>query len=231
VADYLVTGTDTGVGKTVIAAALVLALREQGIRAVGFKPVETGVDPSAMADSRVLARASGETVSAADPLLQLAEPLAPAVAAERACHAVQVEDIEGRLGQLRREGFTTVVEGAGGVMVPLTWQRGSWGRFYTALDLGERGGLHTIVVARAGLGTLNHTCLTVAMLRSRNIPVTAIVLNGGQPQPSADLAESTNPEALARLLAGETIIYVPHHEEGTDPVAATIPYLRSLVTP
>ena len=83
--DLLVTGTDTGVGKTVIAAALVTALRARGVRAVGFKPMETGITAGEPSDSDVLAHASArQNPALARPLLQLPEPLAPAVAAERA---------------------------------------------------------------------------------------------------------------------------------------------------
>ena len=211
VRDLLITGTDTGVGKTVIAAALVTALRTRGVRAIGFKPAETGVEGNEDSDSEVLARASGERVALASPLLQLREPLAPAVAAERAGVVLNPEDIESRLEQLRGEGYTVVVEGAGGVMVPLAWD-------YTALDLAERCDLDAIVVARAGLGTLNHVALTVLMLQSRHIAVRGIVLNGRGTSP--DLAEATNPASLARLLPGLRIVEVPH-QNAARVVAAT----------
>src|SRR5687768_8251993 len=84
VRDLLVTGTDTGVGKTMIAAALVTALRARGVRVIGFKPAETGISSEEPSDSDVLAAASGEQNALAHPLLRLQEPLAPAVAAERA---------------------------------------------------------------------------------------------------------------------------------------------------
>ena len=70
--DLLVTGTDTGVGKTVIAAALVMALRARGVRAIGFKPAETGTDSGGETDSELLIRASGEPVALARPLLRFA---------------------------------------------------------------------------------------------------------------------------------------------------------------
>jgi len=245
VADFLVTGTDTAVGKTVIAAALVKALRQQGVRALGFKPMETGVDGAAPADSDLLQRASCENNPLAVPLLRLAEALAPAVAAERAGVQVHAEDIEQRIDALRREGYTLVVEGAGGVLAPLTWEKGVGclfpedGRkkapdpFFTVLDLAQRCGLEAVVVGRAGLGTLNHLALTVAALRARAIPIRAVVLNGGSPWPPADPSEATNPDALARMLCGPRIIYVPHHDGvdapgAPDIVDATVPYLRSL---
>lgn len=269
--DFLVTGTDTGIGKTIIAAALVKALRARGVRALGFKPVETGspsradqtrppsqadgqpADPELLAgDSDLLARASGEATPLAIPLLQLAEPLAPAVAAERAGTVVDPEEIETRIDLLRRAGYTLVVEGAGGVMAPFAWQNGAR-LFYTILDLAAHRGLQAIVVGRPGLGTLNHIGLTVAMLRSRNIPVKAVILNGRRPEPSAlrlepsvlrpepsalrpepapDLAESTNPAALARMLPDVLIIQVPRHDapDAQASINATVPYMTPLLS-
>lgn len=208
--DLLVTGTDTGVGKTVIAASLVSALRARGVRALGFKPAETGHNANDTTDSELLARASGERVGLASPLLQLSEPLAPAVAAERAGTVLNPEDVESRIAQLRKAGYTLVIEGAGGVMVPVTWD-------YTVLDLAERCDLDAIVVARAGLGTLNHVALTVLMLQSRHIAVRGIVLNGRSDTP--DLAEATNPSTLARMLPGLRIVETPH-QRGGDVIAA-----------
>ena len=203
--DLLVTGTDTGVGKTVITAALVTALRSNGVRALGFKPVETGVETPETTDSAMLERVSGEPNVLARPLLQSCEALAPAVAAERAGLTLDPDDIENRISQLRREGYTLAVEGAGGVMVPLCWG-------YTVLDLAHACDLDAVVVARAGLGTLNHVAMTVMMLRSREIPIRGIVLNGRSPNP--DLAESTNPGALARMVHGVRIVEVPHDPSG-----------------
>jgi dethiobiotin synthetase len=216
VRDLLVTGTDTGVGKTMIAAALVRALRARGVRALGFKPAETGVASGHPLDSEVLALASGEPNVLARPLLQLPEPLAPAVAAERAGVTLNPDDIEARIRRLREDGYAVVVEGAGGVMVPLSWG-------YTVLDLAQACDLDAVVVARAGLGTLNHVAMTVMILRSHQIPIRGIVLNGRSAAP--DLAESTNPAILSRMLHGVRIIEVPQ-----DPSEAPIDAAARIVT-
>jgi dethiobiotin synthetase len=201
--DLLVTGTDTGVGKTVVAAAVTLARRGRGLRVVAYKPVESGVADGAPSDAAVLSAACGAGELLSEPVLQLGEPLAPAVAADRAGIVLGTDTIEERIAAMRARGWSLVIEGAGGLLVPLSWG-------YTALDLAERAGLAAIVVARAGLGTLNHTQLTVEALTRRGVPVRAVVLNQGSDHP--DLAEATNPAALERLLPGIPVVLVPHHD-------------------
>jgi dethiobiotin synthetase len=136
------------------------------------------------------------------------------VAAERANVALNPDDVESRVGQLRRAGYTVVVEGAGGVLVPFAWD-------YTVLDLAQACDLDAIIVARPGLGTLNHAAMTAMILRARGIAIRGVVLNGRAASP--DLAESTNPAALSRMLRDIRIVEVPHQTAG-DPVhgAATI---------
>jgi len=203
-ADLLVTGTDTGVGKTMIAAALILAYRERHERVIGFKPAETGVVGREESDSEILAKASGLDDPRARPLLRLPEPLAPAVAAERARMVVAPADVERRVHDLRAAGFRVVVEGAGGLLSPLAFG-------YTSLDVAHRLGLDVVVVARAGLGTLNHVCLTVDALAARGVRLRGVVLNGRSPQP--DAAEETNPDALTRLRPGLPVLVVPRLED------------------
>ena len=222
--DLLVTGTDTGIGKTVVAAALIRALRQAGIRAVGFKPVETGVRDAETSDAEVLSRAAGEPISGASPLLSLTESLAPAVAAERAGLDLSFREIETRLGTLRSAGWPIVVEGAGGVTVPLLWKTRE-GDPYTVLDLAERCGLDALVVGRAGLGTINHMVMTVAMLRGRRIPVKMLILNGRSA--TVDRAEATNASTLARLVPDVPIVEIPRHPSAADPVEASVAYLSA----
>lgn len=220
--DILVTGTDTGVGKTVVAAALVLALRERATLAVGVKPVETGIEAEQESDSEILAKASGRDEPRARPLLRLIEPLAPAVAAERAGRVVQPSEIEDRLRSLRADGYRLVVEGAGGLLVPLAWG-------FTALDLAERLGLEVVIVARAGLGTLNHACLTIDALHARGVRVRAVVLNGISAHPT--LAEQTNPDVLRRLRPGLRVLGLPAHDT-KDPLLAayaSVPLVSGLL--
>jgi dethiobiotin synthetase len=219
--DLLVTGTDTGVGKTVVAAAVALARRARGVRVVAYKPVESGVADGAPTDAAVLSAACGAGELLSEPVLQLAEPLAPAVAADRAGIALGTDTIEERIAAMRSRGWSLVVEGAGGLLVPLGWD-------YTALDLAERTGLTAVIVARAGLGTLSHTRLTVEALMRRGVPVRAVVLNRGSDHP--DLAEATNPAALERLLPGIPVLIVPRHDvrDTLDAARRSVPMVEGL---
>ncbi len=206
--DLLVTGTDTGVGKTVIAAALVTALARRGVRAIGFKPAETGVDGRASRPTPTCWRAHPESATCSGAAASATcrrrsrRPLPPSAPASRSIQTT----IEARIGQLRRDGYTVVVEGAGGVMVPLSWD-------YTVLDLAQACDLDAVVVARAGLGTLNHVAMTVMMLRSREIPIRGIVLNGAQRNrptwPSRPI-----PPPSSRMLHGVRIVEVPQIPSG-----------------
>jgi len=207
----------------VVAAALVLALRQRGVKAVGFKPVETGLGPEEPADSMVLAEATGVDVDLLRPLLRLPEPLAPAVAAERAGVTLDPKAVESRIRALRAAGYTLVVEGAGGLLVPLAWG-------YTALDLAKETGLEAVVVGRAGLGTLNHVALTLEALARRGVPVRGVALNlRGDPP---DLAEATNPAALARLCPGVRLVVLPRVAAPVAPLDAArtlVPLVDPLV--
>jgi dethiobiotin synthetase len=133
------------------------------------------------------------------------------VAAERARTQLDPQEIVARIAQLKHAGYALVVEGAGGVMVPLAWD-------YTVLDLAHACDLDAIVVARPGLGTLNHVAMTVMMLRAREIDIRGVVLNGRSDSP--DLAEVTNPAALSRMLREIRIIEVPHQKSANPADAA-----------
>jgi dethiobiotin synthetase len=220
-----ITGTDTGVGKTIVAGAIAAYLREQG-RSVGvMKPAETGCRP--MTSAQVIKYAGGrvkcvgsglyptdaaflkEASGSADPLdlicpYRFAEPLAPAVAAERAGVKVRTALIKESLKAIEGGRDYVIVEGAGGLMVPLY-------KKYLYLDLAAELGLPLIIVGRAGLGTINHTLLTLHAARSRGLSVTGIVLNQGKK--SAGVAEKTNLDAI-KALSGIKRVYMAHYMPG-----------------
>lgn len=187
-----VTGTDTGVGKTTVACRLARALRARGLDVGVMKPVETGCGPELVpADALLLREAAGSP----DPLeaicpCRYVEPLAPAVAARLAgAVAPDLDQMATLARELAARHEVLLIEGAGGALVPLDER-------HMVADLIRRLDVPALIVARAGLGTLNHTLLTVEALRSRGNAIAGIVLNAFGPEdPSMD----TNPEELVRL--------------------------------
>lgn len=183
VAGVFVTGTDTGVGKTHVACRLVRSLREAGLDVGVMKPVAAG----GRADARRLRSAAGVR----DPLSRInpvwySKPAAPA--AILGGRRFPIARVLAAWRRLARGHQFMVVEGIGGAQVPLD------GRL-TGLDLVRALALPALVVARAGLGTLNHTLLTVEALRRARVPVFGIVLNGK----AGGYAGKTNPALLRRL--------------------------------
>ncbi len=166
-----VTGTDTGVGKTEVACALLAAARAGGLDAVGMKPAQSGLVPGERSDAeRLRAAADGvEPLEAICPYT-FAPPLAPALAARLEGRVVSLDVILGSARALAARHEALLVEGAGGLLVPLTDRE-------TYADLAVALALPVLVVARAGLGTVNHTALTVEALRRRGLAVAGIVLN------------------------------------------------------
>ncbi len=169
-----VTGTDTGVGKTAVAAGLTRWALRQGLRPIPFKPVETGCAPDAE-DARFLWQAAGQPIDEREVCLhRFRLPAAPAQAAKAEDARVSLDEVADRAVQLAGLGDLLVVEGAGGLLVP-------YGDDWTAADLIARLRLPVVVVARTALGTINHTALTAAELRRRGLPVAALVLNRTTP--------------------------------------------------
>lgn len=178
----LITGTDTGVGKTLVSASLLLWARSLGLRVGGMKPIESGCTRRAdgslhPGDGALLREAAG----AVDPLdvvcpYRLEAPLAPGIAARREGVDFDLSTIEERIRSLaERHGDGLIVEGAGGLLVPLTPD------FATLRELAPRLGASALVVARPTLGTINHSALTVEALRAAEIPCKGVVLNRVRP--------------------------------------------------
>jgi dethiobiotin synthetase len=195
-----VTGTDTGVGKTVVAAALARAEREAGGRVAYCKPVQTGLRPGEPGDADYVA-AAGVPVSEG---MRLEEPLAPAVAAERAGIKIDVDALASWCRHQSEAVDVLLVEGAGGLLVPLSGE-------LTMADLAARLGAELVVATRPGLGTLNHTALTLEAARTRDLPVAGLVVCGWPQQPG--VTETTN---LERLAAMAPVLGVVPHVAGLD---------------
>lgn len=210
-----VAGTDTGVGKTTVAVALCRLLRAQG-RTVGvFKPVETGcADLDRPLDALALATAA-DCAAALDTICpyRFAEPLAPAIAAERAGTTIDLALLDARLAELRQGHDVVVVEGAGGLLVPFAAD------MLTVDWIADRQ-LPVLLVGRLGLGTINHTLLSARLLRDRGVELLATVLSATERAES--VAAQTNASVLGRYpevrLAG-VVARLPAGAEGALPPA------------
>jgi dethiobiotin synthetase len=193
---FFVTGTDTGVGKTVIAVALIKALHILGLKACGMKPIETGcikegdvLIPSDGMFIKTIARME-ENITYVSPYC-FESPLSPLAASEIERVSIDFEKILLAYKDLSRLYDAVVVEGIGGLLVPIK-------RDYFVLDLARDFGLPLIVVSGLGLGTLNHTMLTVNYALKTGLDVAGIILNSNHP-PKETLAEDTNPDILKQI--------------------------------
>jgi dethiobiotin synthetase len=189
----VVTGTDTGVGKTVATAALACSARLAGVDVAVCKPVQTGSPRDD--DLAEVARLS--RVSALYGRWRYPEPLAPAAAAERAGMALPTRDeLAGSITSV--DAKLTLVEGAGGLLVEL----GEGGA--TLRDLASDLGAPVLVVVSPGLGTLNHTALTLEALAAQGIPCAGLVIGAWPREPG--VAEVGNRAALGRLAAVRAVL-------------------------
>ncbi len=199
-----ITGTDTSVGKTYVAAGITKALNNAGIDVGVMKPAETGCRMHAgrliPADAARLMKSSG----AHDPFdlvnpFRFSRPLAPSIAAQLAGKTIAPRKIISAFGRLSRKHDFMIVEGAGGIMVPLS---GS----YLYLDLAADIRLPVVIVARPGLGTINHTLLTISALKKKRVRIAGVVINYAEDWKKG-LAEETNPGVI-ETLSGVNILGV-----------------------
>ena len=210
----MVTGTDTEVGKTVVAAGLARFLREQGLDVGVMKPVASGAVESAAggrmsSDVVALMRAAGcsDPVEWVNPYCFTA-PVAPALAAELEGVSVDLGRIAACFERLGSRHELTVVEGAGGALTPVA------GRLSVA-DLAQQLCIPALIVSRAGLGTINHTVMTVECLRSRGVECLGFFLNRFPETP--DLAERTN---AGRISAITGVLHLGSIPELEDPLGS-----------
>lgn len=196
-----VTGTDTGVGKTEVACALLSAARAAGRDVVGMKPAQSGHVPGEPSDAERLHAASGgvEPLEVICPYT-FAAPLAPAVAARVEGREVSLARILEVARALAARHAAVLVEGAGGLLVPLTARE-------TYADLAVALALPVLVVARAGLGTVNHTALTIEALRARGLAIVGVVLD--RTAPIDDPSVPHNASEITRLTGCEVIASLP----------------------
>jgi len=225
-----VTGTGTEVGKTVVAAAIAHALAEEGRRVAVFKPVVTGLDELAaggpknstagdlsahprsnVGDHQLLRWAAGSE-QGDDEIApyRYGPPMSPHLAAELAGERIEPERLIAAARRVAAEHDVLVCEGVGGLLVPLT-------AGYLVRDLAAELGLPTVVAASPGLGTINHTLLTLEAARAAGLGVNAVVLTPWPARPTA--IEESNRETIAALgeVRVETLPHLDLAEPGTWP--------------
>ena len=204
----VVTGTNTGVGKTIATAALAVALRARGLRVAVAKPTQTGASSEEPGDLQEVCRLAGSAGLTAWEGVRLRDPLAPASAARTEGRSIPTVTEHARaVAELAGGHDVVLVEGAGGLLVELDSAGGTLADLAVALRY-KGIGVGVVVVAAPGLGTLNHTALTVEALRARSLPIVGVVV-GSWPQPPAepDLAMRENLADLPRV-AGSALLGV-----------------------
>ncbi len=214
-----ITATDTGVGKTIVSAALASILRSQGKNAGYFKPIETGCDPLCP-DALLLSKITGQHYDEV-VLYRFREAVAPYVAEREEGKHIKIDLIFEKIKHLQEMYDYLIIEGAGGVAVPITTYKE---KIYTYLDLISDLNLNTLVVSRASLGTINHTYLTVESMKRRSINIKGIILNERSESPT--LAEKTNPKIIEKM-TGVPVITVC--EKGKIPLLICIERLKTRI--
>ena len=189
---WFVTGTDTGVGKTRVACALLHALRARHARCVGMKPVAAGVDALGHNDDVLALRAASNVAvpAALDNPVLLGDAVAPHIAAARAGFTIDIDALVRAYAALATRADAVVVEGAGGFAVPLSSER-------TGADLAAALGLPVILVVGLRLGCLNHALLTRDAIAARGLRLAGWVCNRIDP---AMLEQSANRDWLCGVL-------------------------------
>ena len=216
IAGLFVTGTDTGVGKTRISAAILRRLVRDGHRVAAMKPVATSAEVDQEGklladDTKVLGRALGRACDLAwiTPWVFPGD-LAPCVAARRVGHSLtHAEVLDATFGHLERwreSSDVVIVEGVGGLLCPLADDS-------TVLDLAVALDFPLVIVARRGLGTLNHTLMTVEIAHRHGLRLAGVILNGAEPTTNPE-AEATNLAELSRRLDGVAVLAdLPHSQD------------------
>ncbi|NOZ01734.1 MAG: dethiobiotin synthase [Deltaproteobacteria bacterium] len=218
-----ITGTDTGVGKTFVARAVIQAWRRAGLNVGVMKPCETGCEKRGKqmfpSDAFLLSDAAGGSQDLGEVCpFRFAAPMAPAEAAAVEGGVFLMKRALETFESIRDRHDSVVVEGAGGLLVPYTESQ-------TTADLAAAMGLPLVIVARIGLGTINHTGLTVQAARRRGLDIAGVVFNrcadpaDQPPGPSED----RNPDAVARMYDVKVLGSIPFLPD--DNPTSALPFL------
>ncbi|MFD4357380.1 dethiobiotin synthase [Nocardia sp. NPDC058518] len=193
----LISGTSTDVGKTVVTAALAAAAQAEGRTVAVCKPAQTGIAPGEPGDLAEVTRLTGVTRTL--ELARYPDPLAPDTAARRAAMPLLTLSETVAAVDSLADADLVLVEGAGGLLVRM-------GEF-TLLDLAQKIGAPVVVVAAAGLGTLNHSELTTRMLAAAGVPCAGLVIGSWPTDP--DLASQCNRDDLPRVTETPIVGTIP----------------------
>jgi len=214
-----ITGTDTGVGKTYVAKGIARTLTRGGIDVGVMKPAETGcrkrfgqLIPS---DTSSLMKTTGvrDALDLVNPY-RFSKPLAPSVASELAGKTISPAGIVNSFQVLSRRHDFMIVEGAGGIMVPLSGN-------YLYLDLAAALRLPIVIVARPGLGTINHTLLTISALKKRRLQVAGFVVNYAKDWKKG-LAEKTSMSVIEEISGARLLGIVRYGSDDFDEIVVSI---------
>lgn len=198
-----VTGTDTGIGKTLVAAALAHHFTARGLRVGVMKPVETGVeDTGALGPDAALLQWAAESADAPQSIspYRFRQPLSPHQAASLDGGRISIEEIERAYQDVCKDKELVLVEGAGGLMVPLNGG-------YLMADLALQLKLSTLVVTHPRLGTINHTLLTTFAARAMELPLSGFIINRMPASPN--LAEEQAAHNLSAMASADLLGVLP----------------------
>lgn len=199
-----ITGTDTGVGKTVVTASLAYLLLQSGKKVSVVKPVQTGTSSQRILDIEFVYRVLNRDFVFKDHCYySFFNPLSPKAASELEKTDIDIEYIKSQIQKQRESNDIVVIEGAGGLLVPVT-------KDCLMADLAKDLESAVIIVTRPSLGTINHTLLTVEAAKARGLLIMGIVINNFPNTPG--VSEKTNPQEILRL-TGVPIIGVIYEDK------------------
>lgn len=205
---FFVTGTDTAVGKTEIAAYLARSFSKKGLKVGVMKPIATGVS-KICEDAKILKEASSskERLEDINPVT-LKPPLAPLVGSKVEKKRINLETVWKSFARLKRNSDILIVEGIGGLMVPICV---SGKKIFYVVDMILKMKLPVIVVSRPDLGTINHTLLTVKALKDKRIKIKGIIINYAA-NVKGDPSIKTNPLMIEKL-TGVPLLGIMRHNK------------------
>jgi dethiobiotin synthetase len=203
---YFITGTDTGVGKTLVAGGIAAILKNKGINVGVMKPIATGckwINNRLISEDAVFLKLSAEVEDDYELInpISLEQPLAPTVATQLSNTKIDTDKINTAYDTLCERHDYIIVEGIGGLLVPID-------EYYFVVDIAEEMELPVIVVCRPTLGTINHTLLTVSYARQHGLDVKGIIIN--ESAENCDIiVKDTNTDEIKRLTGLPIIGTIP----------------------